>query len=80
MREIEAYSTEVPVNIKGTETTMSLTRRGEVWTLSGDGLAAVARSSTDVFVSALGIIDGKKAVRRWTENMEGGEENGREIG
>ena len=80
MREFEAYSTEVLVSIKGTEATMFLTRQGEVWTISGDGFAAVARSSTDVFVSALGIIDGKKAARRWTENMEGGEENGRKNG
>ena len=80
MREFEVHSTEIPVSIKGMETTMSLTRQGSIWRLEGQGVTGEAPVQRDVFVAALGIIDGKKAARRWTENMEGGEENGRKIG
>lgn len=82
MLELEAQSFIVPVNIRGTETTMSLIRQGEIWILDGDGLGATARTSADVFVTALGIIDGKKAAKRWNDSnsIEGGGENGRKIG
>lgn len=80
--ELETQSFIVPVSIRGMETTMSLTRQGEIWILDGNGLGATAKTSGDVFVTALGIIDGKKAAKKWDESndIEGGEGNGRKIG
>lgn len=74
--------TEVQVTLRGEEITMSLQRQGVGWTLNGGGLSGTARTPGEVFVTTLGIVDGKKARRKWEEDgsMEGGVENGRKVG
>jgi hypothetical protein len=55
--------------------TMSLQRRGNLWILDGKGISGIARIADEVFVATLGIVDGKKAARRWNKNngRQGGE-------
>ena len=59
----------------GRQETMSLQRLGNVWTLDGKGISGTARTADEVFVATLGIVDGKKAARRWNGNngTKGGE-------
>ena len=73
MKNIELESFQIPVVIRGAEISMSLTRHGEIWTLEGEGLSATSRTSREVFVHALGIIDGKKAAKKWEEVNKGGD-------
>ncbi len=65
----------IQVTRGGKQETMSLQRHGNVWTLDGKGISGTARTADEVFVATLGIVDGKKAARRWNGNngMEGGE-------
>ncbi len=72
----------ISVSIRGTETTMSLIRQSETWALNGGGISGTAPTPDEVFVTTLGIFDGKKAARRWRESrsMEGGGENGKKNG
>lgn len=65
----------VQVTRRGRQEIMSLQRHGNVWTLDGKGISGTARTVGEVFVATLGIVDGKKAARRWNGNngMEGGE-------
>ena len=67
----EQVEQKVPVTIRGTEATMSLSRQGNLWHLEGQGLRGEAPVQRDVFVAALGIIDGKKSARRFIENKGG---------
>ena len=68
----EQVELKIPVTIRGIEATMSLSRQGKMWRLEGEGLRGEAPVQKDVFVAALGIIDGKKSARRFIES-EGGE-------
>lgn len=65
----------IQVTRGGRQETMSLQRHGDVWTLDGKGISGTARTAGEVFIATLGIVDGKKAARRWNGNngMEGGE-------
>lgn len=81
MMEIEKQTFRVFVNIRGADKKMSLTKQGNLWTLAGNGLYGEARTEKDVFVSVLGIVDGKKAAERWNICVsKGGEKNGRKNG
>lgn len=59
---------KVQVIRQGKQEIMSLQRCGDVWILDGDGISGTAPTAGEVFVTTLGIFDGKKAARRWSGN------------